>query len=438
MPRPMASDPREGAPPSAVDSPPDARTTLDQLLFVGFLLLVFVGLRPFAVPSPEVGVYGAQGMTGSGDLARQLCYLFAFAALGLAALRSRGPAVVLDMPVIVLLLLLWCLTSALWSPEPMVTVRRAGLGLVVAFCAFWSVQALPPARALSLWRWTLLAILLINIVSVHVITQAVHQPGEADAALVGNWRGLYGHKNIAGAVTAITALLFLFAPREKRIGKAFDICVAGLAVYFLIGTHSKSSLGLLAVAALFGLIYAVAWRRDIDRAIATVAALTVLSAGIVMMIADASLLTRIISDPTEFTGRTEIWKAEIAYFLDHPVFGAGFGSFADTGGTSPLAAYAPDWVANVSHGHNGYLQVMMTVGGIGLLLTLIGLLVQPGISFWRREGGSAQKPALFALFVFLVLHNLMESDFLESDGTQWVAHLLLLALLYAVARKAVP
>ena len=35
----------------------------------------------------------------------------------------------------------------------------------------------------------------------------------------------------------------------------------------------------------------------------------------------------------------------------------------------------------------------------------------------------------FALFVFLVLHNLLESDFLEGDAPAWVAFLLVLAAL---------
>jgi len=40
---------------------------------------------------------------------------------------------------------------------------------------------------------------------------AIHLPGEQDPALVGNWRGLYFHKNIAGAVSAITAIVFFFS-----------------------------------------------------------------------------------------------------------------------------------------------------------------------------------------------------------------------------------
>jgi hypothetical protein len=41
----------------------------------------------------------------------------------------------------------------------------------------------------------------------------------------------------------------------------------------------------------------------------------------------------------------------------------------------------------------------------------------------------AAKALLFSLFVFLALHNLMETDFLQGDGVTWVAFLLMLGML---------
>jgi len=36
---------------------------------------------------------------------------------------------------------------------------------------------------------------------------------------------------------------------------------------------------------------------------------------------------------------------------------------------------------------------------------------------------------LFTIFVFILLHNGLESDFLEGDGAAWVAFVLVLAML---------
>lgn len=405
------------------------RRWIDEAVFLVFLLLAFIGLTPFHAPDPLIEQLGAAAKTSAGDAMRQMAYIVAFAGIVFVAIRRRGTRVFSSLPLILLGLLAWCVVSALWSPEPAVTIRRAGLAIVLVISAMLSVETLGAERAMRLWRWVLFAVLLINIASAKLVANAVHPPGEADPALVGNWRGVYVHKNIAGAVGAMTALIFLFTPRSKWLHKLGDLAVVVLALFFTAMTHSKSSLGLLVIALLAGATYRIAWRREIDRVIALVALGLVLIAAIVFFSADQSLLNRLFSDPQQFTGRTQIWSAQIAYIRDHLLFGSGFGTFAGTGGVSPLARYVSGWVSSdVANGHNGFLQLLVTVGGIGFVLAMLALIVMPALQFWHR-GALAEKSVLFALFVFLVLHNLMETDFLEGDGVAWVAYLLMLAML---------
>ncbi|HEY8254952.1 MAG TPA: O-antigen ligase family protein, partial [Rhizomicrobium sp.] len=148
-------------------------------------------------------------------------------------------------------------------------------------------------------------------------------------------------------------------------------------------------------------------------------------------------IARALEDPAEFTGRAEIWAAELRYIGDHPLLGAGFGTFTDTKAQSPLHNYVSgSWVDAVSHGHNGYLQVLVTIGGVGFVLAMLALVAAPARRLWSldlREDGF--KPLLAAIFVFAVLHNFMESDFLEGDGVTWCAMLLVIAALSAMARE---
>jgi exopolysaccharide production protein ExoQ len=407
---------------------------IDEAVFLGFLLLAFIGVTPFKAPDPLVAQLSGAVQTGAGDALRQIAYLAAFAAIVFTAMRRHGARVFFSLPWVLLGLLVWCVASALWSPEPAVTIRRAGLAIVLVVSAMLSVETIGTEKALKLWRWVLLAVLIINIVSVKFVANAVHPPSELDPQLIGNWRGVYAHKNIAGAVGAMTALIFLFTPRAKIWPKLADFAVVALAVFFTVMTHSKSSLGLLAVAAVAGGVYRIAWRREIDRTIALVAIGLVLVAGIAFVLADTNVLARLFSDPREFTGRTEIWRAEIAYIRDHPLFGAGFGTFAGTGNVPLLSKYIGGWVTEAANGHNGYLQLLVTVGGIGFVLAFVALIVSPVIDFWRR-GVLGEKAIQFTLFVFLVLHNLMETDFLEGDGVAWVAYLVMLAMLGNLRRR---
>ncbi len=414
-------------------------TWIDEAVFLAFLLLAFVGLTPFAVPPPTLNPM-ASGLntTGAGDLARQICYLVVFAAIVLGAFRNRGLRALSTVPILLVLLLAWCVLSATWAGEPGVAVRRAGLAVILVASVMLSVETIGAERSLALWRWVLVGVMIVNFVSIPLIPQARHLPGEADPSLVGDWRGLYDHKNIAGSVTAMTTIIFLFTPHLSSglFRKLRDWTIVAAAIAFTVMTRSKSSLGLMVIALAMGAVYRWAWKRELDRTIVVVAGLVLVVVVTAFLVADQGAITRFFEDPDDLTGRTAIWQAEIAYIHDHPLFGAGFGTFADTGGLSPLHNYVGNgWVSEVSHGHNGYLQLLVTIGAIGFVLAIASLIVTPTIVFWERDGDLDMKALLFALFVFLVLHNFMESDFFEGDGVTWVGFLLMLAMLYSPGRR---
>jgi exopolysaccharide production protein ExoQ len=405
--------------------------------FLVLLLLAFVGMQPFAIRNPatdlEVGPYQ---VTGGGDVVRQVFYLLLFAGVVGAGLLRRGLDIVRALPPMLLVLLAWCLFSALWATAPDIAMRRAGLAIVVAISTMLCIDAIGPTRTMKLWWVVLAGVLIVNWLSIAVLPQAVHLPGEQDPGLVGDWRGLYFHKNIAGAVSAISAIVFLFSGLKSR--RWVDFALFAGAVGFVVMTHSKSSLGLLAFAIAAGLTYRAAWRSGIDRVIVAIAALLMLSLAIAFLVVNADTVAHMLEDPAEFTGRGAIWQAEIAYIADHPFLGSGFGTFADTGNLSPLHNYVGSaWVETVAHGHNGYLQMMVTIGGVGGLLALIALIAIPFAQFWK--GGARDltgRAMLFALFVFFILHNVMESDFLEGDAPAWVSFLIVLALLRAPEEEA--
>jgi O-antigen ligase len=405
------------------------------VLFVALLLLAFVGMQPFAIRNPATDLEtGPYQMTGSGDSVRQIVYLLVFAAVVALALLKRGVAAIGAVPPLLGALLAWCLLSALWAAAPDVAMRRAALAIVVAISTVLCADALGTERSLRLWWFVLAGVLAVNWLSVAFVPQAIHLAGEQDPGLVGDWRGLYFHKNIAGAVSAISAIVFFFSWLRRR--HWIDVALCAAAVGFAVMTRSKSSLGLLPLAALAGLTYRHAWRHGLDRTIVAVFGVLAALAVATFLLADADAIARMLEDPTEFTGRAAIWQAELAFIRDHPLLGSGFGTFADTGSLSPLHNYvAGSWVEAVAHGHSGYLQLLVTIGGIGFLLTIAALVAVPALRFWRQDGGDlGVKSMLFALFVFFVLHNFMESDFLEGDAPAWVAFLLMLAFLYRLPK----
>lgn len=404
-----------------------SRSVIAEIVFVALLLVMFVGLTPFAPPVPSTSV--AAATPAPGNSLRQIIFLSIFVPIVFAALLHRGSGALRAVPPALVAMLAWCFLSAFWSSVPDVTLRRAALAAIVVISTMLSVEVIGPSRAFLLWRVALAIILAVNWLSIPLIPTAVHLPGEVDPGLIGDWRGLYGQKNTAGAVCVMTALLFLFSRngRNNWIGWL----VAAAATGFLIMTRSKTSLGLFPVALLAGLLYRLSWRDALSRAIFLCG--TALAAGLlaVAAILNWDALSQLISDPTGFTGRAEIWQAILAYMRDHPLLGAGFGTIAHTGALSPLHNYArQNWVEAIADSHNGYLQILITTGAIGLLLALLSMVVDPLLRFWPLDPARATfKALLCALFIFVLLHNFMETDFLESDNSGWFAFLVVLACL---------
>jgi exopolysaccharide production protein ExoQ len=279
-------------------------------------------------------------------------------------------------------------------------------------------------------------VILGDIASVFLVHGAVHLPDDLEAGLAGSWRGLHSHKNMAGSVAASAVIMFFYFALETR--KRSDILLCLASIFFLVMTRSKSSMGLLPVALLAGWLYRIAWRNKLDRAIAAVGAVLLIGAFAMMVTLEWQFIARYLEDPQNFTGRAAIWAAELDYIRDHPLVGAGFGTFGNTGVRSPIYHYVGGgWVAHIGEGHSGYLEMLVTLGGIGFVLGMLGLIIFPFLQFWKSDRTDANFNAmLFSLFVFDVLHNFMESDFVQVTSAQWGQMLMVIALLRVSSREA--
>jgi O-antigen ligase len=397
--------------------------------FVALLLLIFVSLQPFAERDTVNTAVGASAAESAGSVLRQICYLLTFGVLVMSAVMKHGIKAANAVPVIFAVLLAWCAMTAIWATEPSVSFRRAILEIIVVLSVLLGVDAVGPERSLKLFAYVLMFILVLNWISIPLFKQAVHQPDDIEPAIIGDWRGVFFHKNIAGAVCAISIMVFLYYAITEKKWLLYGALTAA-ALGFLLMTRSKSSLGLLPLALVAGCVYRLAWRRDIDRMIVTIVTV-LLTIGLATVIyANYDFIVGILSDPQQFTGRTAIWWGETSFIRDHPLTGSGFGTFADTGTLSPIHDYVGGWVDQAAQGHNGYLELAVTTGLIGFALGMIVLVLEPMRIFWSRGDMEPWlKSLLFTLFVFFVAHNFMESDFLASDGVVWTAYLVMFAIL---------
>ena len=71
--------------------------------------------------------------------------------IGMTALQRYGLDAIRILPFSMLVLLAWCVASALWAPESTIVLRRAGLEVVVVVSLFLSVEILGAERAFLIW-----------------------------------------------------------------------------------------------------------------------------------------------------------------------------------------------------------------------------------------------------------------------------------------------
>lgn len=399
---------------------PAPRHPLAEALFVGLLLLCLVGLDPFGGGADRTGLDEGRA---SGNALRQLLHLLIFGGTLLVALTSRVRLGSLLPSPWVLIFLFWCALSVIWAIAPAISARRLVLMGVVLLSLQAQISLIGPDRALHLLTRVLIAILLVNLASIPLIEQARHLPGE-DLGLDGDWRGLFLHKNQAGAISAMTALLLLF--RVRRGGGVAAPLLLALALLFLLMTNSKTAIGLTLIAGPIALLFGLTRPYPFGRVLLIGVGIWGCAFGLALIAELAGPIGALFGDPTAFTGRMALWDSLWELIRRDPVFGAGYGSFWNLGAESPISGLVPPdhWTARTGQGHNGYLDLLVTVGAPGLLFALVGFLIGPLLAIGTlSRSGSPLAPLLLGTLLLFSGANLMESFLAQGDAGFWVLFL---------------
>jgi exopolysaccharide production protein ExoQ len=218
--------------------------------------------------------------------------------------------------------------------------------------------------------------------------------------------------------------------------KNFWLLIGGVAWgLFLIFTHSRTSIILFLFMLPLGFLFSKGLRLGFDLRISL---LLLWFGGLVIPLFFCLAFTlgagffgdKIYSfiDWT-FTGRTEIWQFVWKSIFQSPFLGTGYGSFWAIGDRSPALLNASAFVAQYTEAHNGYLDVLVSLGAIGLLL-IVAALVQPYYALLNYKSSQADTSThevllcALLLLTFGILQSGFESTLLQSGNPLWTLMLL--------------
>ena len=339
-------------------------------------LLTAVIALSYLWDAPSIVLYGDIGfsntaVTSSGDTARQACFIAIFLAISTIGVRADGFRFLLRVPAPFILLLGWCWLSLFWAIAPSLAIRRLVFTTLILLSIAYSVDRLSYRQVIDLLLNVFAFVLIADWLAVAIFPLAVHQAGESDPSLVGNWRGIHNHKNEAGAFCAMCLILFVHEAVRARswiIGGALSV----LAAVFLYETRSKTSGGFAIVAFLIGQVSLTSYGNPSLRKVGSVIAVASVILGMGIISEPLSPLMKLLDDPAALTGRVQIWPVLASYAADHP-FGAGYGSFWAIGDASPIFQYGSGWVTTVDHAHKRLSgnsrrdRILRTCAGAGRL-----------------------------------------------------------------------
>jgi O-antigen ligase len=402
--------------------------------FITAVLMAWVSLRPFA----DLENVGLKDATNGNEVPTYLAFgCMALLTVSLAIRDNmRGVASLLTPGF--MLFGAWIVTSVVLSLEPGTSIRRFSLTACVIVVAA-TLMLLPKSQdelmrwlsiaALALLAMCFLGVVLVPHLSVHLATET------QEPQLAGDWRGAFGHKNMAAGMMVMLLFIGVYAMRSGAW--LSGAAIVGLASVFLYGTGGKSSLMLsfvvFALTSLTAIVRGLSLR--LVMLLTPLILLNLLSIGTVMF-ENLAEIAKMLPLDSSFTGRTDIWTFALDSVQLRLPTGYGFAAFWGTD-TIRALPQGMEWTEYASHSHNGYLDTTLAMGLPGLALLIAVLVITPLRNFQAADLGGNNGPLamlLLRIWLFGVYLSSMESFYFDRSDPLWFTFLLAVFGLHYMAR----
>jgi O-antigen ligase len=404
--------------------------------FIATILIVWVSLRPV----PDLSDPGFADLD-KGKLASTYVTIGILSVVALMLTASRhAQAFRSFVTPMFLILCCWMCINTAFSHDFGLSSQRLILSCSVIVLAA-SLLLLPDSHAeLDLWL-TAAALIFLALCYLGIVlapSLAMHTARDTfEPHLAGDWRGPFGHKNVAAPVMAMLVFVGLYLTSRQAYISGVGITL--FSAVFLILTGGKSAMALCAFALALSAVISTVKNLLLRACLCflPLLCLNLLTVGSVFSETLAELVKLLPLDTT-FTGRTDIWEFAISSLGLHPFLGYGFAAFWGTDSIENLIQNDQiEWAATASHSHNGYLDSALTMGYPGLVLIIVIFVVAPlrNFSVATRFGNDEPLAKLFLrIWLFGIYLSSLESFLLDRADPIWFTFLVGVFGLHYLAR----
>lgn len=396
-------------------------------LFSGFENVIYILLMLYFT-----GAIGGILFTDLNDLERdfpmaRLMWYPIYIGIALLGLRCFPQFLRISVfnPIIVLCVML-CGISMLWSIDPAITLRRAValmmttiFGLVIAARYDWNGMVQRFA-------------LVFGTLAVFTLIFGFIDPERAthNEIHIGAWRGPWVEKNYLGSqmTRGLVVLMCAFAMRPDRGWYWVPLGV----LCFILVVLSTSKTALLACLAAIVLFFVLRMFRRFP--VLRIPVTYFFVAGVVglgtMVAVAPEVLLELIGKDKTLTGRTDIWDALLRSIKDKPWLGYGYGVYwMDQLGPSYYVRLQLQW--GIPTAHNGWIETWLSVGFAGVLAFAMLFIWTAMLAFQRISRGGAETYWVILVLSTYFIFSLSESSILQQNDFSWVIFVATAAKLFA-------
>jgi len=402
--------------------------SISSALWIPVIWMFILGTR---LPSQWLGGQvgqAAEALEEGNPLDRSIYLILMLLAIVVLMSRSFRWVDFFQRNVVLMAFLFFALASVLWSDFPLVAFKRwfRDLGnYLVVLIALSDPQPLEAVRAV--FRRLCYLLIPLSILLVKYFPQMGKHYSFWTGAV--EYVGATTSKNMLGVACLISGLFFFWDTvtrwsnrRERPTRRIIQVNVAFLAMilWLLNIAHSTTSEVCLVLGCV---VIAAAHSKMFRRRPALLKFLLPAAFCLYLIVAfgfgmNGELAGAVGKDPT-LTDRTQIWGFLLSMHTN-PLLGTGYESFWI--GPRLQWFWQNSGLGRINEAHNGYLEVYLNLGIIGLLL-LSGFLIASYRNICRRlEPSSSLASLSLAVWTILLFYSVTEAGF--RSGLMWVMFLL--------------
>lgn len=303
--------------------------------------------------------------------------------------------------------LLFCLFSFSWSSSPIWTLNASILIVGISLLSVHISCQISVQYMESNFRYVCLLVALASFLAATLFPSI--------GVIPTGWQGILPHSIRLGTLMALGSILWLnrvLSDQKKLFSLAVSIFMTAVMIF------ADSAQAYFTFIFLLILLLILEILKKLNSYYLTVAAIfsaPFVSVFVVVVIQNWVKIFGMFGKDATLTGRTYLWPFVIDAIAEKPIFGYGVMGFWQPWRGSENPAYAlmqgSDWIV---HAHNGFLDLTLQVGILGLiffLLSFVWALVEASRYYISNKNSWRNFPII--VLVYIISANITETQLFQ-------------------------